>query len=152
MATLPAEFATLLAPIGGSLEEVSAQARLTQALPSPGVSVYRFTDHREDHYFLFAQEDLWKFDEWKSDAEFLYSCSTNGKLNLLIFCNGTYVEFCGKRIASSPRRVSRCEIASCDGRMQVVCSEEEILVSEEGVSKAFESGQTVSRESGEADH
>jgi hypothetical protein len=152
MTTLPAEFVTLLAPIGSSLEEVNAQARLTQVLPSDGVSAYRFNDHREDHYFVFAQEDRWTFDEWKSDAEFLYSCSTNGKLDLLVFCNGTYVEFCGKRIASSSRRVTRCEIIYCDGRTQVVCSEDEILVSEEGASRAPESGQTVSRESGEANH
>jgi hypothetical protein len=152
MTTLPAEIATLLAPIGSSLEEVSAQTRLTQVPSSPGVSAYRFNDHREDHCLLFAQEDRWTFDQWKSDAEFLYSCSTNGKLDLLVFCNGTYVEFCGKRVVSSLRRMSRCEIMSCNGRMQVVCSENEILVSEEGVIKAFESGQTVSRESGEADH
>jgi hypothetical protein len=150
--TLPAEIAALLAPIGSSLEEVNVQARLTQVLPSPGVSAYRFHDHREDHCFLFAQEDSWTYDEWKSDAEFLYSCSTNGKLNLLVFCNGTYVEFCGKRIASSRKRVSRCEIMYCEGKKQVVCPEDDILVSEEEMSKAFESGQTVSRESGEADH
>lgn len=150
--TFPAEFATLLAPIGSSREQVDTQARLTQLFPSPGVSAYRFNEHQEDHCFLFAQDNIWTFDDWKSDAEFLYSCSTNGKLDLIVFCNGTYLEFCGKRIVSSHKRVSRCEIIYSEGKMRMICPEEDVLVSEEGISNAFDHRQTVPRENGEADH
>lgn len=149
--TLPAEFATLLAPIGMSSEDANAQARLTQFLPSPGMSAYRFIGNREDHCFIFAQDKSWTFHEWKSDAEFLYSSSTNGKLNLLIFCNGTHVEFRGNRIVTSPKRALRCEIIYSQGRTQVVCSEDDILVSQEGMGKSFGTGETVPQKSGEAD-
>jgi hypothetical protein len=130
--TLPAEFATLLTPIGMSSEDANAQARLRQFLTSR-VSAYRFIDNREDHCFIFAQDKSWTFHEWQSDAEFLYSSSTNGKLNLLIFCNGTHVEFRGNRIVTSRKRALRCEIIYSQGRTQVVCSEDHILVSQEGM-------------------
>ena len=148
--TLPAEFATLLAPIGMSSEDSDAQARLMQVSSSPRMSVYRFIDNREEHCFIFAQDKSWTFHEWKSDAEFLYCCSTNGKLNLLVFCNGTHVEFRGNRIVSSPKRALRCEIIYSHGKTQVVCSEDDILVSQEGMNKSFEAGETIPQGSDEA--
>jgi len=149
--TLPAEFATLLAPMVMSPEEADAQAQLMQVSSSPRMSVYRFIDNREEHCFIFAQNKSWTFHGWKSDAEFLYCCSSNGKLNLLVFCNGTHVEFRGNRIVSSPKHVLRCEIIYSDGKMQVVCSEDDILVSQETMRKSFEAGETVPQESDEAD-
>jgi hypothetical protein len=147
--TLPAEFATLLAPMGMLPEDADAQARLMQVSPSPGMSVYRFIDNREEHCFIFAQDKSWTFHEWKSDAEFLYCCSTNGKLNLLVFCNGTHVEFRGNRIVSSPKRALRCEIIYSHGKTQVVCSEDDILVSQEAMNKSFEAGETIPQGSDE---
>jgi hypothetical protein len=148
--TLPAEFATLLAPLGMSPEDTDTQARLMRISSSPRLSVYRFIDSREEHCFIFSQDKSWTFQEWKSDAEFLYCSSTNRKLNLLVFCNGTYVEFRGNRIVSSPKRALYCEIIHSHGKTQVVCSEDDILVSQEGMSKSFESGEAVPRESDEA--
>jgi hypothetical protein len=80
----------------------------------------------------------------------LYCCRTNGKLNLLVFCNGTHVEFRGNRIVSCPKRVLRCEIIYSQGKTQVVCSEDDIIVSREGISKSFEAGETVPQGSDEA--
>ena len=148
--TLPAEFVTLLAPIGKLPEDADAQAGLMQVSTSPGMSAYRFIDNQEEHCFVFAQDESWMSGEWKSDAEFMYCCSTNGKLNLLVFCNGTHVEFRGNRIVSSPKCLLRCEIISSQGKTQVVCSENDILVSQEGMSKSFEAGATVPQESDEA--
>ena len=150
--TLPTEFATLLVPIGSSPEKVDAQAMLTQVFPSHGVSAYRFIENQDDHCFVFAQDTSWTFDEWKSDAEFLYFYNTNGKLNLLVFCNGTHIDFCGQSIVSSRKRVSRCEIMFIDGQTQVVCPEDEVLVSQEGIGKAFNFRQAISRERGEVNH
>ena len=151
LTTLPAEFATLLAPIDMLPEEVDAPGRLSQHFPSSGVTVYRFSDHREEHYFIFAQAKSWRFAEWKCDAEFLYCCRNDGKLNLLVFCNGTHVEFRGNRIVSSPKRVIRCEIFYSQGKMRVDCSEDDIVVSQEGWSKSFETGETVPEGSNAAD-
>ena len=148
---LPAEFATLLAPICMSPEQANAQRKLMQVSPSPGMSVFRFIDNEEEHYFIFAEDKSWTFQEWKSDAEFLYCCRTNGKLSVLVFCNGTYIEFRGNRIISSPRRALRCEIIHSPGKTQVVCSEDDIVVSREGMSNSFDTGQAVSQGSGEAD-
>jgi hypothetical protein len=141
--TLPAEFATLLAPVGMLPEDVDTQARLTQVATSPGMSAYRFIHNQEEHSFMFAQDRSWEFHEWKSDAAFMYWSRSDGKLNLLVFCNGTHVQFRGNTIASSPKHVLRCEISYCRGKMQVVCSEDEIAVSEVEMSRLFETGETV---------
>ena len=148
--TLPAEFATLLAPTGGGPEDANTQAKLTRFSSSPGISCYSFVENREDHCFVFAQGKSWIFDDWKSDAEFLYCSRTKGKFNLLVFCNGTYVDFRGIRIVSSPKRVIRCELIYSQGMSQVVCSEDDILVSQEGMSKLFETTETVPKGSDEA--
>lgn len=140
---LPAEFATLLVPIGLSLGDTDAQAGFIQISSSPRMSIYRFIDGREAHCFIFPEDKSWTSDEWKSDAEFMYSSSSNGKLNLLVFCNGTYLEFRGNRIVSSPKCVLHCEIIVSHGKSQVVCSEDDILVSQEGLSKSFETGEAV---------
>jgi hypothetical protein len=151
VATLPVEFATLLAPIGMSPEDADSQAKLVRVSPSPRISVYRFIDNREEHCFIFAEDKSWTFHEWKSDAEFLYCCSNNGKLNLLVFCNGTHVEFRGNRIVSSPKTVLRCEVIYFHGKTQVVCSADDILVSQEGMNKSFEVEDTIPQGSEEAD-
>ncbi len=149
--TLPAEFATLLAPSSASLDKTDVQAGLMQVSAPPQVSVYRFIHNREKHCFIFSQGNSWTFQEWKSDAKFMYCCSTDGKLNLLVFCDGTHVELRGSKIASCPNRVLRCEIIHSHDTTQVVCSDEDILVSREGIIKSFEAGAAASQGSGEAE-
>lgn len=149
--TLPAEFATLLSPTGTSPDGVITQARFMQDSSPSGMSVYRFIDDQDEHFFIFSEDKSWTFHEWKSDAEFLYYSSTGGKLDLLVFCNGTHVEYRGNRIVSTAKRVLRCEIVHSHGKTKVLCSEDDIVVSQEGMSIAFETGETVAWESGEAD-
>lgn len=141
--TLPAEFATLLVPLGISTEDPNAQARLIQVSASTSMSVYRLIDNREEYFFIFAEEKSWTYQEWKSDAEFLCYCRTNGKLNLLVFCNGTHVEFRGNRIVSSPKHAVRCEVIDSHGKTEVVCSEADILISQNEMSKLFDAADTV---------
>jgi hypothetical protein len=148
--TLPAEFATLLAPIDILPEDVDAQGKLSQFPASPGVSAYRFIDQRDEHYFIFAHEKRWGFANWISDVEFLYCCRTDGKLNLLVFCDGTSVEFQGTQIISSPKRVSWCEILNSHGKLHVNCSEDTIRLSQAGMNKLFEIDDTPSQEPDEA--
>jgi Heparinase II/III-like protein/Heparinase II/III N-terminus len=149
--TLPAEFATLLAPIGLSPEPSFERARLVHSVDSPEVSAYRFAYNREEYLFVFTHAKSWTFSEWKSDAEFLSTGSKNGKLDTLVFCKGTYVEVRGVKVVSSSNVMQRCEIIYSRGTPQVICSEADILVSQEGLSKLFETGETVPHISSEAD-
>ena len=148
---LPTEFATLLAPTGMPVVPKNAQRRLTQLCHVSGLSAYCFADGEEDHYFIFSQSESWAFSNWKSDAEFFCCCGTDGKLSLLIFCNGTYVEFRGRRIVSSARRTLRCEIIRSEGKTKVVCPEDDIELSEEVMSGSLEIGETVSHGTAETD-
>src|SRR5208283_3649231 len=77
---VPAEIATALAPYGKGIDGISEQARLIQFFPSPGTSVYRLIDNHEEHTCVFSDESRWTFEEWKSDAEFMYFCTTSGRL------------------------------------------------------------------------
>src|SRR5215469_3459623 len=148
---LPTEFATLLAPTGMPVVPKNAQRRLTQLCHVSGLSAYCFADGEEDHYFIFSQSESWAFSNWKSDAEFFCCCGTDGKLSLLIFCNGTYVEFRGRRIVSSDRRTLRCEIICSEGKAKVVCPEDDIELSEEAMNGSLEIGETVSHGTAETD-
>jgi len=149
--TLPSEFATLLAPTAVSQGYMDTHGVLRQVSASPRTSVYHFTDNTEEHCFVFCGEENWVFEGWKSDAEFLYSCGGNGKLSLLILCNGTYVEFRGKEVVSSPKRLSCCEIIRSSGKTQVLCPQDGILVSREEVSRLFETEEVVTHRGDGAD-
>ena len=146
---LPAEIATVLAPRAEGIERISTQAKLIQFFPSPETSAYRLIDNHEEHSCVFSNESQWTFEEWKSDAEFMYLCTTNGRLTLLAFCNGTHVEFRGVRLASASKQVDRCELIFSEGKMQVVSSADGIVLSKE-LSGSFEIGETIAQRSGEA--
>ena len=150
VATLPAEFATLLEPLGLSPEPPDAQATLLQVPSSGRISVYRFIENRGEHCFIFTQEQSWTFNEWESDAEFLYYGSAHGKLNLLAFCNATYLLFRENKIFSSPKRARRSEIIYSQDRSEVICPEGDFLVSQDELSKSFAARETVPRKSDEA--
>ena len=147
---LPAEIATALAPCGEGIDGVTDKARLIQFFPSPGTSAYRLIDNHAQHSCVFSNESRWTFEEWKSDAEFMYFCTTSGRLTLLAFCNGTYVELRGVRLASVPKRVDRCELIYSEGKLQVVSANDGIVLSNE-LSTLFEIGETIPQRSGEGD-
>ena len=140
---LPAEFATVLAPIDKSLEDIDPRATLTKIPSSPETSAYHFINKREDHHFIFSPGTIWTFHGWKSDAEFLYYCTINKELNLLIFCKGTFVEFHGSRIAHTPNRAVRCEILYSGPETQVFCSESAITVSPIEIGRSSQAGESV---------
>jgi len=148
--SLPAEIATALTLRGEGIEGISDQAKLIQFFLSPGTSAYRLIDNHDEHCCVFSNESRWTFEEWESDAEFMYFCTTNGRLSLLALCNGTYVEFRGVRLASVPKRVDRCELIFSEGKAQVVSPAHGIILSKE-LSTSFETGETIPQRSGEAD-
>ena len=115
----------------------TTQASLTKLSPSVGVSAYLFRDKDEDHFFIFSEGNNWTYNGWISDAEFLYVCYKNGKLNLLLFCNGTYLEYRGKKMIGLNRIIRSCELVDFEGRPRVICSETDIVISAEGLGAAF---------------
>ena len=141
--------ATVLAPQVVGIEGISPQAKLLQFFPSPQTSAYRLINNHEEHCCVFSQDRNWKFDEWASDAEFLYVGTTKGRLAVLAFCNGTHVEFRGVRLASMPKRVDRCELILSGGKVQVVSSADGFVLSDE-LTGSFEIGETIPQTSGEA--
>ena len=103
-----------------------------------------------EHCFVFAQEPTWQLHRWKSDAEFMYCCSANGRLNLLVLCNRTYAEFCGVRLVAAPKPVVRCEISASGGQLRVVSSEGDISVSQP-LGQSLETGETIPQTTGPVD-
>ncbi len=132
VASLPAEFVTLLLPGGGS---DSSEVRFERtSVPSTGESVacYRLKTAEEEHCFLFGQTKPWTLFPWSSDAEFLYWGQSRDKARrMLICCNASYVEAGGRRIISSLRTVLRCEAISIEGEFRVISSDGETVVDHE---------------------
>ena len=146
---LPAEIATVLAPQLAEIEAIGTHAKLLQFFPSPQTSAYRLINNQEEHCCVFSRDRNWKFEEWASDAEFLYVCAMNGQLALLVFCNGTHVVFRGVCLASMPKRVDRCELVFAEGHVQVISPAQGIVLSNE-LTGSFEIGETIPQTGGEA--
>lgn len=151
VATLPVEFATLLAPVGFSHQYADARGTLRQVPASTCASVYHFTEDAEEHCFVFSQEENWVFEEWKSDAELLYSCRRNGTLSLLILCNGTYLEFHGKKIISSPKCLPYCEMIRSNDETKVLYPEDSAFVLSEEIRHLFGTAEVVRQRTGGVD-
>jgi hypothetical protein len=139
---LPAEFVTLLVPLEeahalpGTLTSVSGEAA------SP-VKAYLYTTPSEESSFIFAETGrTWSHGKLASDAEFVcWQKKREGEDELLIFCNGSYVEIVGRRVLGCEQKVTRCEMLSHDGRREVFSSdpkalvEEQLTSSEDGASR-----------------
>jgi uncharacterized heparinase superfamily protein len=152
VATLPIEFVTLLAPIRTPRESIlDKDAILNQAMASSNTSAYHFAENGEEHSFIFSSDENWVYSGWKSDAQFMYSRSHNGELSLLVLCNSTFVEFKGKRIISFPKRLQCCEIVRHQGEPQVLCSEDNILLSEDALIQLFNTRGVLTRRTGGVD-
>jgi hypothetical protein len=131
VADLPAEFVTLLVP----LEEIGGipgkLAQITGDAATP-VKAYLYGTPLEECWFFFAEKNTtWTHGNLASDAEFVcWQRKREGEEQLLIFCNGSYVEIDGRRVLSCKRTISRCEMRGRNGRKEVHASEPEALVEE----------------------
>jgi Heparinase II/III-like protein/Heparinase II/III N-terminus len=129
---LPAEFVTLLVP----LKEVRGiPGKLTQRRGEAAtpVNAYLYSTSSEECSFFFSEKDTtWTHGKVASDAEFVcWQRKGEGEDELLIFCNGSYVEVEGRRVLGCKRRISHCEMLSHDGRREVYASEPGALVEEQ---------------------
>jgi hypothetical protein len=130
LASLPAEFVTLLVP----LEEVRAMlgglAHMSREAATP-VKAYLYSTPTEECSFFFAEARRpWNQGKLARDAEFVcWQKKREGEDELLIFCNGSYVDVDGNRILGCKRTISHCEMSSRGGRREIHASEPNALES-----------------------
>jgi Heparinase II/III N-terminus/Heparinase II/III-like protein len=130
IAHLPAEFVTLFVPVSAERPQAKGNALLKRVGASSAVIAYRYKAAEEEHSFFFGQRGLWARGAWTSDAEFLYVGSVRGR-QVLICCNGTFVELAGQRIVSSARPWLRCEVVTSGGKTEVSSSDETVEIAQE---------------------
>jgi len=134
VATLPAEFATLLIPDGKVNSHPGSFERQTSPTRDESAVCYRFKTAEGEHCFIFGQKP-WTLFPWSSDAEFLYcGLSQDKTLRMLISCNASYVEARGRKIMSSQRTIVRCETLMVGGKMRMISSDKETVVDNEALS------------------
>jgi hypothetical protein len=135
--SLPAEFVTLLVPLAEAREIPGKLKRVATSVVAAAVEAYVYTTPTEEHWFFFADTGRpWNHGRIASDAEFVYwGKKHEGEKELLIFCNGSYVEIEGQRVLSCKRTITRCEMLIQKGRKEIFASEADALM-EERVSSA----------------
>jgi hypothetical protein len=130
--SLPAEFVTLLVPLKEIREIPGKLTRVaTQAADIP-VEAYVYSTPTEERWFFFVENGRpWNHGRFASDAEFVcWQKKRESEEELLIFCNGSYVEIDGRRVLSYKRTISRCEMLVREGRKEIYASEAEALAEE----------------------
>jgi Heparinase II/III-like protein/Heparinase II/III N-terminus len=128
VASLPAEFATLIIPLE-EVKGIPGSLTVTKESASP-VKAYLYRASSEECSFFFAEMARpWNHGRLASDAEFVcWQTMTEDESELLIFCNGSYVEIDGKRVASCTRTILRYEMMSRDGAKVIHASEPDALL------------------------
>ena len=118
MASLPAEFVTLLVPLSSGKCETGSLHSTRGG--SESVRGYRYRDAKEDHNLFFSSGcDRWSQGNWSSDAEFLY-WSLGDSSRRLVICGGTYADFAGERVVSFPQSGGYCELSDTNGNTTVL--------------------------------
>ena len=126
---LPAEHAMLLALTVG-LEAGERRTFIREALQrgtgGTPEAVYRYQQGNVTHQLVFGplQKATWSFGPWTSDAEFLYFRLKDRKIDRLLCCEGSSVQFHGESLISHGSPLQWLEWTNRDGREQVACSNE----------------------------
>lgn len=126
-AQLPAEFVTVLLPSLGASADEHNLTRM--AAGSSLVVAYRSRTAGQEHSFFFGHGEPWKFEDWSSDAEFLYVRQAGDTLVEVIACNAGSVERGTRRLMSAKHPVLRCEIIAGEP-LEVVSSDPEAVTVE----------------------
>ena len=126
-AQLPAEFVTVLLPFLGASADEHNLTRM--AAGSSLVVAYRSRTAGQEHSFFFGHGGPWKFEDWSSDAEFLYVRQAGDTLVEVIACNAGSVERGTRRLMSAKHPVLRCEIIAGEP-LEVVSSDPEAVTVE----------------------
>jgi len=130
--SLPAEFVTLLVPLKEIREIPGKLTRVATQVAAIPVEAYVYSTPTEERWFVFAEPGRpWSHGRFASDAEFVcWQKKRESEEELLIFCNGSYVEIDGRRVLSYKRTISRCETLVREGRKEIYASEPDALMEE----------------------
>lgn len=108
LAPLPVEIATLLQPAKtGSLSKATFRS-----LSRKGEAVhgYRFSGEATVYSFFFSDKGTpWTFEEWKSDAGFLYCRHVDGRLVQFVMVDGSFVNRMDKPLIQNNTPIERFE-------------------------------------------
>ncbi|HXM60989.1 MAG TPA: alginate lyase family protein [Terriglobales bacterium] len=134
--SLPAEFVTLLVPLAEAREIPGKLKRVATSVAATAVEAYLYGTPTEEHSFFFAQTGRpWNHGRLASDAEFVYwERKREGEDQLLIFCNGSYVEIEGQRVLTCKRTITRCEMLVREASKEIYASEANALMEEQVAS------------------
>jgi hypothetical protein len=111
---LPVETATVLTT--ASIEP--GKLTVFEPLGSPLEHGYRYSQKDKTHKMFFAHPgQSWSWQDWASDAEFLYVRESRTGVEEIIFCNGARVEFKGRTVVSAEREVESCELSGPEGNL-----------------------------------
>lgn len=128
--SLPAEFASVLAPHANGRAEAGALAPLDAASNGVPVAAYAYSASGYTDYMFFAEQDCrWQKGNWASDASFLFwEIDPAENLNHLVVCNGSYVEVGDHRVFTSKRPVVRYEWRATPTGNEFYCSDQSALI------------------------
>jgi hypothetical protein len=138
LTSLPAEFVTILKPSRSPLGVGEVQDKLVEVECGESIRAYHFVEIREEHAFVFADNRDWTFQEWASDASFMYCARQEESPSLLILCNCRHLKFKGESIISSLIPVGRVEISRENGILQIYCSDDGLQISRAAANLAFQ--------------
>ena len=131
--SLPAEFVTLLVPLVEVRELPGKLTRVATWSADTPVDAYLYSTPSDQYSFFFAEMGRpWKQSRVASDAEFIcWQTKREGDEELIILCNGSYVEIDGRRVLASRRRITRCEMRTREGHKEIDASEADALQEEQ---------------------
>jgi hypothetical protein len=137
----PAEHAMLLIPAGelgvsGSFVSIDP---LPSGIQKPNAT-YRYADGQVSHSVIFgaSSSKAWNSGPWTSDAKFLYCRVRDRRVQHLIFCEGTFLQFQGESVLSNNGVLQWLEWTDQDGGPKLVSSNPSL-------ASSFQSGPLGSR-------
>lgn len=127
--SLPAEFATLLLPVGEESADWGVLERMNGETRNTGVRGYRYLTPQSCHYFFFGDtRQPWKLGRWASDAEFLYcGVSPHAGMSHWVLGNGSYIQANDEEVLTCRRRVAQCEWLGSAATGKILCSDENAI-------------------------
>ena len=118
MASLPAEFVSLLVPVSSGKCDTGNLTRINGQ--SESVRGYRYRDSQGEHNLFFSlRGEPWTSGNWRSDAEFFY-WNIGTDLRSLVLCGGTYLDFAGQRVVTLREAGGYCELSDKDGSTTIL--------------------------------
>ena len=132
-ADLPTEFVTLLVPFEEIRDTPGKLKGTPETTTNAPVKSYVYSTPSEEYCFFFAEPGrAWTHGALASDAEFVcWQKKRECEDELLILCEGSYVEIDGRRVLDCKQKVTRCEMLVREGRKELYASEPEALSEEQ---------------------